>query len=547
MKVPSKLSTLITKIDENIKNKETKQIVKAFHKYLIDSKKTEPNQRNLLAVLLNFITNYLESSDDKDKDIKIKKSISEIKDKQDILNFLNQNKEKNDLFKKQKNLFDEYNEAWKKTWNDYLERLSYFFRWYYNYYINKIDEIDEWVTPDFISKIKRIRVKNPNRYDLSQQWSKEELLSIIKYEDDLRNKAIITMLWDFNARNHEICRMKIKDIRFKDKYAEGEVPYYTKTGNREVLLRASFPYVRDWLEIHPLKTELNAPLICSHKTGKELHPDTIWNLLNYLKESILSKIKNELIESEKERKMLLSLINGKKWNPYCIRHSSIDEDGDHLTDKAFTNKVGLSPQTKRRATYQQKNMSNKIKSDVLKRDGINVNLDKPVNSTKECPRCSYINGYDVNICKNCTYALSVTEFNKIKEKENSRFDELEKRLAQYEYNNWLKDYKKEKIDEIKIQVKNDWNIKRKENPDKIYGIIPNSKEIKISTDELLNAFKTEHKDIKVELLDISPVYIKVDSLKYVTSSENIISEDKLEEELKINTNDVNHAIEYLKK
>ena len=58
-------------------------------------------------------------------------------------------------------------------------------------------------------------------YVENELWQKEELLSIIKYEYFKRNKAILTLMWDLNARPHEITLLKIKHIRFKDKYAEG--------------------------------------------------------------------------------------------------------------------------------------------------------------------------------------------------------------------------------------------------------------------------------------------------------------------------------------
>lgn len=49
---------------------------------------------------------------------------------------------------------------------------------------------------------------------------KEDLLTIIKYESYKRNKAILSLLWDLDARSHEITLLKIKHIRLKEKYGE---------------------------------------------------------------------------------------------------------------------------------------------------------------------------------------------------------------------------------------------------------------------------------------------------------------------------------------
>jgi integrase/recombinase XerD len=49
---------------------------------------------------------------------------------------------------------------------------------------------------------------------------KEVLLTIIKYEPYKRNKAILSLLWDLDARPQEITLLKIKHIRLKEKYGE---------------------------------------------------------------------------------------------------------------------------------------------------------------------------------------------------------------------------------------------------------------------------------------------------------------------------------------
>ena len=77
--------------------------------------------------------------------------------------------------------------------------------------------------------------------------------AVIKYEPFIRNKAALSLLWDLDARNHEITLLKIKNIRLRERYGEGEIPHQSKTGSGPVLLTYSFPYVRDWLNEHPFK------------------------------------------------------------------------------------------------------------------------------------------------------------------------------------------------------------------------------------------------------------------------------------------------------
>ena len=79
---------------------------------------------------------------------------------------------------------------------------------------------------------------------------RDELISVIKYERSRRNKAIISLLWDLDARPHEITLLKIKHIRLREKYGEGEIPFAAKPEAVQYfnLLISLFS---DWLNEHP--------------------------------------------------------------------------------------------------------------------------------------------------------------------------------------------------------------------------------------------------------------------------------------------------------
>jgi integrase/recombinase XerD len=100
-----------------------------------------------------------------------------------------------------------------RTWNDYLQRIKYFIRWIYNekQRIDKnLEEIEpsDWITPTIV-KIKEKRSKRISPYLESEIWDKDELQTIIKYELYKRNKVALAMLWDLDARPHEITSLKI--------------------------------------------------------------------------------------------------------------------------------------------------------------------------------------------------------------------------------------------------------------------------------------------------------------------------------------------------
>jgi len=63
------------------------------------------------------------------------------------------------------------------------------------------------VTPSFIN-IKSKRTKRLSPYSETKIWEKDELFTIIKYETNTRNKAIVALMWDLDARPSEIVLLK---------------------------------------------------------------------------------------------------------------------------------------------------------------------------------------------------------------------------------------------------------------------------------------------------------------------------------------------------
>ena len=146
------------------------------------------------------------------------KSLAEIDNKDDILSFLQS---------KVKDKDSDPDQKWITTYNDNLHRLKHFVRWIYNR--GNGASMDEWKTPDFLQSLKPKKTKRSSPYSETAIWDKDEFLSIIKYEPYKKNKAALALMWDLNARNHEITLLRNKNIRLKQKYREGEIPFQAKT------------------------------------------------------------------------------------------------------------------------------------------------------------------------------------------------------------------------------------------------------------------------------------------------------------------------------
>ena len=319
------------------------------------------------------------------------------------------------------------------TWNHYLHRIKLFLRWLHNQRGKQLNDgaaQSDWQTPDF-ARIKGKKIKRVSPYLESEIWERDEILFITKYEPYKRNKAALTLFWDLDARNHEITLLKIKHLRLKERYGEGEIPYEAKTGSGPILLTCSFPYVRDWLNEHPFRNSHDARLICNLITGAPIGPDAMWTMMRQLRNRIIRLLENGSINDLDECQKLEYLLKTKKWNPYCIRNSAITSDSDYLPEYALKKKVRWSMNSKQSARYIKRRIGNDLKQKILIQNGIISEQEiekKP--SILNCPRCSLVNAIENKYCSKCSYPLIPSAFDEIKEAENKKIQQIQEKYEQ---------------------------------------------------------------------------------------------------------------------
>jgi integrase/recombinase XerD len=204
--MPMKLQTTLSHL-ESLPNISNKKLLVEFHEYLRGVDTSENYQSQMLKQLVSYAEFLGETS------------FYAVNRKEQLTVFLDT---------KAKRVEVDPDKKWITTYNDYLWRIKYLFRWLHNYKIVKERgeeplSVSDWKTPSF-AIIKKKKTKRLSPYLESELWEKDELLSIVKYEKQIRNRAVLTLLWDFNARNHEVTSLKIKHIRLKERYGEGEVP-----------------------------------------------------------------------------------------------------------------------------------------------------------------------------------------------------------------------------------------------------------------------------------------------------------------------------------
>jgi integrase/recombinase XerD len=404
--MPTKLSTTLNKI-LLVRNSTNSELINEFRHHMHSKNCSERHQNNTLQAIIGF-ANFLGPN----------VTFYQLERKEQVLAFLDT---------KIKSVELDPDEKWITTWNHYIGRIKLFSRWLVNRNGESNASESDWQTPKF-AQIKEKKTNRKSPYSESQIWDLDEFLSIVKYEPEIRNKAILALLWDLDARNHEVTMLKIKHIRLRERYAEGEIPYNTKTGGGPILLTCSFPYVRDWLNKHPFKNSPEARLICNLQNGAPIKPDALWTMMKQLRNRIVAMLENGSIKEQKEKEKLEFLLRTKRWNPYCIRHSAITNDSDYLPEYALKKKVRWSMNSGQPSRYIKPKMGPGLKRIILAQNGISLAEDealKPSPSVRECPRCNLVNTFECKYCSKCTYPLVPDAFDEIKEEENSRLERME--------------------------------------------------------------------------------------------------------------------------
>ncbi|WP_458720406.1 hypothetical protein [Candidatus Nitrosocosmicus sp. R] len=129
-------------------------------------------------------------------------------------------------------------------------------------------------------------------------------------------------------------------------------------------------------------------------------------MMDQLKKRIIRLLETNEIADMMERNKIALLINSKRFNPYCIRHSSICHDSDYLPEYALKKKVRWRINSKQGARYIKNRMGNELKNKILEYNGIiteEVQKRKPI--VLSCPKYDLVNMLENKYCSKCSYPL----------------------------------------------------------------------------------------------------------------------------------------------
>ena len=272
------------------------------------------------------------------------------------------------------------------TKHDYKVILKKFYKW-----INGDEEYPEkvrWMKTTF---------KKKNQKLPEDLLTSEEVERMINASGNLRDKALISLLYESGCRISEILTMRIKHATF-DKYG-AKILVNGKTGMRRIRVISSVPYLASWLDIHPLRDNPDAP---------------IWVAIG-------TRNRNELIKYPNARIMIASLAKKiglkKRVNPHNFRHSRATYLASHFTEAQMNQYFGWKQGSDMPSCYVHMN-GRDIDGAVLKLHGLKKEEkeDSTEFSPRKCHHCEKMNPPNSKFCIRCGAPLDLETVMKVEEK-----------------------------------------------------------------------------------------------------------------------------------
>lgn len=326
---------------------------------------------------------------------------------------------------------------WIGTYNLRRAGLLKFFRWLFN---PEIVAEERPIPPQFVS-IKQLRRKEVSVYKPSDLWTDEEDALFLKYCPHKRIRCYHAMARDTSARPHELLKLKIRDVVFKsvDGVQYAEVVLSGKTTQRAIPLFSAIPYLKDWLDEHPLRNNPDAPLFTSFRgyLGQALSPNALGSIytlaynkgVNDKRKGFYDGYFRRLLKNPEvtpEDKAKLETLLSKPWNPYVLRHAALTKKARVLKEHVLRQHAGWGISSKMPQKYlhffgSESSEDLLVEYGLVKKEKSMIDILKPL----QCPNCKEPNKTDSKFCAKCRMVLSFSAYEEQKENEKVKDQKLQ--------------------------------------------------------------------------------------------------------------------------
>lgn len=264
--------------------------------------------------------------------------------------------------------------SWTK--HDYKVILKKFYKWLRN--------------SDDPPEVKWIKLPTNIRNNLIKEklLTPEEVNKLVEAATNIRDKALLLVLFETGRRIGEILTLKIKDVEF-DQYG-ARLIIDGKTGPDLTRVVASAPKLALWLDNHPLRNDKEAP---------------VWVRFG-------DKKKIQQLTYSAARAMLKDCANraglGKRVFFHLLRHSRATQACTLLTQAQMNHMFGWKQGSRMPSVYIH--LAGKdVDEAILALNGMRKKPEKEEKAFRPniCPRCDERNSPDSKFCNRCGAVLDM--------------------------------------------------------------------------------------------------------------------------------------------
>ncbi|MEW6584195.1 MAG: site-specific integrase [Nitrospirota bacterium] len=307
---------------------------------------------------------------------------------------------------------DRYSE-WTKY--DFKVILKKFYKWLKGKDETYPDEV-RWIKP---------KIKNGKKMLPDNLVTEDEVKLIAEATLHPRDKAFIMTLYESGCRIGEILSLELKNVQFDEFGAVLRVS--GKTGDRRVRVVSSAPLLASWLDVHPDRSNPEAPLWAGRFKKYSRDSFTYQTAMRMLKENALKAgVKRRIY-------------------PHLFRHSRATALASRLTEAQMKEHFGWVQSSDMASVYVHLS-GRDVDEALLKTYGIKTGEEKKEEKfkPKNCPRCKTPGSPISKFCNRCGTVLdagTVYEMENEREKADNLLNELMK-------NPEFKEYMLRKVNEL---------------------------------------------------------------------------------------------------
>ena len=264
-------------------------------------------------------------------------------------------------------------------------------------YLKKLKQLDKWLNggEECSEKTKWIKTGLGKKHLKlpSQLVTPKEVKELLSATENVRDRALIHLLWESGARIGEVINMKMNSVEFDN--GEARIRLHGKVGERQVLLLESVRDLKEYIKTRQ-QSEQDDPLFVLFGNRGKGEPMTHQSV-------------NEMLKDLKKRTQIVKHIHA-----YLFRHSRASYLASQgLNEAQLCMIFGWTIGSKQPATYIH--LSGAQVEQAYKQLYGMEKTKSEENHVNKCQVCGEINQAKTDVCQNCFNPLTVMGALKMKQ------------------------------------------------------------------------------------------------------------------------------------